>query len=121
MSHSYLDDIGVAGSRYNFVNPDFYRLVPWEGAGDKPVGYGFDSIAATIQSIQRIESETADYVPQEKLEQRQKHIKQIDEKGVIATPANSFINELVVEAARKSILAEGAAVKIRYEPQPAVL
>jgi len=36
----------------------------------------------------------------------------VDERGIIATPANSSVNELVVEAARKSILADGVAVRI---------
>ena len=31
-------------------------------------------------------------------------IAEIDRQGIIATPANSYINELVVEAARLSIL-----------------
>jgi hypothetical protein len=29
------------------MNPDFYKLVPWEGDGYKPVGYGFESVAAS--------------------------------------------------------------------------
>ena len=36
-------------------------------------------------------------------------IAEIDRQGIIATPANSYINELVVEAARLSILRDGAA------------
>jgi len=33
VSHSYLDNIGYAGSQFNYINPGFYRLVPWEGDG----------------------------------------------------------------------------------------
>jgi len=114
VSHSYIDNIGVAGSRFNFINPDFYRLIPWEGEGYKPVGYGYDSVAANISSMAKIESrENAD-----NLEVRQSEIRSIDEKGIIATPANSSINELVVEATRKSITADGLAVKIVYGDNP---
>jgi len=45
--HSYLEDIGCGGSKYNYVSPDFYRLVPWEGPGFKPVGYGYESLRPT--------------------------------------------------------------------------
>ena len=49
---------------------------------------------------------------------RQEIIKEMDAKGIIATPANSYINELVTEAARASILADGDAVKIIYGDNP---
>jgi D-galacturonate reductase len=118
VTHGYLEGIGCAGSHFNFVNPDFYRLVPWEGEGYKPVGYGFDSISATIETIHRIENEVSSLSEQESLRKRQVFIRQVDEKGIIATPANSSINELVVEAARASILREGEAVKIHYGYKP---
>ncbi len=114
VSHSYLDEIGVAGSRFNFINPDFYRLIPWEGDGYKPVGYGYDSVSANISSMAKIENlEGA-----ESLAVRQKEIESINEKGIIATPANSSINELVVEATRKSIKSDGLPVKIIYGENP---
>ncbi|MFA5863531.1 MAG: hypothetical protein WC975_02480 [Phycisphaerae bacterium] len=49
---------------------------------------------------------------------RRQRIKDTDQKGLIATPANSFINELVVEAARMSILKDGQPVKILYGNHP---
>ena len=117
VSHSYLDNIGVAGSRFNFINPDFYRLIPWEGEGYKPVGYGYDSVAANISSMAKIENlDNA-----ENLNVRQKEIESIDEKGIIATPGNSSINELVVEATRKSITNDGAVVKIVYGDNPHII
>ena len=51
---------------------------------------------------------------------RQEMIRDIDKKGIIATPANSFINELVVEAARISILNDGDIVNIEYGQTPHV-
>lgn len=120
VSHSFLENIGCAGSRFNYINPDFYRLVPWEGEGYKPVGYGFESVAATINTISSIENETQSFSEDKSLNKRQEIIKDVDEKGIIATPANSYINELVVEAARMSILSDGGAVKIIYGDNPRV-
>ena len=118
--HSYLDGIGCGGSKYNYVSPDFYRLVPWEGPGFKPVGYGYDSVAANIDAMARIEAETASLPEKEALAQRRRMIAAIDHQGLLATPANSYINELVVEAARLSIVNDGAWVDIRHQPTPQV-
>jgi predicted dehydrogenase len=120
VTHSYLEGIGCAGSHFNYVSPDFYRLVPWEGEGYKPVGYGYESVAATITSIHRIENNTDGMSSEESLKSRQQFIGEADEKGIIATPANSYINELVVEAARMSITADGTPVKILYGDHPRV-
>jgi D-galacturonate reductase len=118
--HSYLDNIGCAGTKYNYVSPDFYRLVPWEGQGFKPVGYGYESIAASVESMCRIETATAGQPEKTALVQRCKLIAEIDKQGLIATPANSYINELVVEAARISIVNDGAWVDISYGSHPHV-
>ena len=45
---------------------------------------------------------------------------EVNRKGLIATPENSFINELVHEAARASILNDGDMVYINYEPEPGI-
>jgi D-galacturonate reductase len=114
VSHSYVKNIGVAGSKFNFINPDFFRLIPWEGDGSRPVGYGYDSVAANITSMAGIEYlDNADNIIT-----RQNEIEKIDDKGIIATPANSFINELVVEAVRESIENDGKSVKILYGDHP---
>jgi hypothetical protein len=54
------------------------------------------------------------------LEKRQEYLLQLDSDGIMATPANSSYNELVSEAARKSILADGREVVIEYEGSPRV-
>src|SRR5262249_4308264 len=59
VEHSYLEGIGSSGSYFNYINPDFFRLSPWEGVGYKPVGYGFDSVSAILGMISRIENESA--------------------------------------------------------------
>lgn len=120
VKHCYLKGLGCGGSHYNYVSPDFYRLVPWEHPGFKPVGYGYDSIAASLETMQRIEQTTAGLGAQDALQKRRELIRQVDATGLIATPANSSINELVVEAARLSILADGDWVNILYGDNPHV-
>lgn len=112
VSHSYIDN--TAGKHFGFINPDYFRLVPWEGDGLKPVGYGYDSIEANINAAIQIENATATLRADEATTQRKQLIEAIDERGLIATPANSAINELVVEAARLSITNDGARVGIQY-------
>ena len=118
--YSYLDGVGPGGSHYNYVSPDFFRYVPWEGPGYKPIGYGPDSVSATVLAAHAIETEVAGLPEAESLARRQERIREADARGLIATPANSAINELVVEAARLSILADGAHVRITYGDPPHV-
>lgn len=115
VEHSYLKSgIGCAGSIFNYINPDFFRLVPWEGAGYRPAGYGFDSVAAILGMAQRIEAEVAGLPGPAAMVRRRELLKEVDAKGIIATPANSSTNELVVEAARLSILNNGRMARISY-------
>jgi D-galacturonate reductase len=120
VEHSYLEGIGCGGSHFNYVSPDFYKVVPWEGKGYKPIGYGPESVSATITMAYSIENEVQGLSDGESLKKRQLIIKEVDEKGIIATPANSYINELVVEAARLSILNDGDVVNIEYGKTPHV-
>ena len=121
VSHSYLSGDGVAGSHFNYINPDFFRYVPWEGEGLKAVGYGVDSISATIESVSRIEGETQGYSEAEALEARRAAISRADERGLIATPRNTADDVLVTEAARLSIVNDGMPVRIEYQPNPRVV
>lgn len=120
VAYSYLEGIGPGGSKYNYVSPDFYRLVHWEGPGYRPIGYGYESVAGITLAIHRLESETAGLGPDAALRRRREIVREVDARGLIATPANSSINELVVEAARMSILKDGAAVRIVYGDHPSV-
>ena len=115
--HCYLEG---TGSLYNYVSPDFYRIVPWDGEGFRPIGYGYDSVAASIERMHKIETECRGLEASASLKCRRKLIRETDERGIIATPANSSINELVVEAARMSILNDGEWVRIVYGKNPAV-
>jgi hypothetical protein len=67
-----------------------------------------------------MENEAVPLNEQKGLTRRRDFIKAVDRKGLIATPANSYLNELVIEAARLSILNEGEMVQINYGNPPRV-
>ena len=120
VEHSYLKGIGSSGSVFKYVSPDFFRLVPWEGPGYKPIGYGYDSVEAILGTAHRIETEVADLPAADSLARRQAIIREVDARAIVATPANSNTNELVTEAARLSILNDGHMVNIVYGDVPHV-
>lgn len=114
VSHGTIDAFG-------YVNPDYIRLVPWDGEGMRPVGYGYDSIEALVRAAAAVEHagrEAAD--DEQALLRRREAVEAIDRRGILATPANSAINELVIEAGRQSILENGRPYTISYDPQPTV-
>jgi D-galacturonate reductase len=118
VAYSYLEGIGPGGSKYNYVSPDFYRLIPWEGPGYKPIGYGYESVAGITKAIHRLESAAAGLEQEAAIAKRREILREVDGQGLIATPADSYINELVVEAARASILDNGVPVRIVYGDHP---
>ncbi|MFC1552284.1 Gfo/Idh/MocA family protein [Candidatus Latescibacterota bacterium] len=120
VAYSYLESPSSDTSMFNYVNPDFFKLVPWEGDGFKPVGYGTDSVSSIIETIRHIDSETDGLGERDAFSRRKDIIDAVEEKGIIATPANSYINELVNEAARISILGDGTPVNILYGDNPHV-
>ena len=99
---------------HHFVNPDYFQMIERsDGPGLRPVGYGFRAIEQLITSASRVAAVTD-------LAARQDLLLEIDAAGWHATPANSFYNELVVEAGRKSILNGGKRVDITYGDEPGV-
>jgi len=118
VSHGYTDT--QSGAMFRYVSPDYMRLVPWEGEGLRPVGYGYDSICAIVEAALRVNAAAAGLDGEAALAARQHVLREIDQRGILATPANSWINELVTEAARMSIAADGRWMEIVYEPQPHV-
>jgi len=99
---------------YHEPSPDYFKLVYRGGKGLEPVGYGYRSIEALVRAVSRVEASGDD------LEARRSTIEEIDSEGVIATPANSSYNELVIEAGRQSILNEGRPAIIEYGDAPHV-
>ena len=114
VSHSYLEGAGPGGASFRYVSPDFFRLVPWDGTGLRPVGYGFESIEAIVEAAHRVESAGAGLDESAAREARCRVLRAVDDAGIIATPANSSVNELAVEAGRLSILNAGRAARIDY-------
>ncbi len=98
---------------YAEPNPDYFQLIYQGGDGLVPIGYGHRSAEYIIKACLRGGEE-------EDLAKRQEMIKQYDDDGIMATPANSSYNELVVEAARKSIASGGREVTIEYGDSPSV-
>jgi predicted dehydrogenase len=117
VSHGYVDRL--SGAAFRFVSPDYFRLVPWQGDGLKPVGYGYDSVEAIVQAAVQVNA-AGQGPAADSLARRQQVLREIDARGILATPANSYINELVVEAARLSIAQGGRHVAIDYGPAPSV-
>ena len=92
---------------YAEPSPDYFKYVKLGGEGLTPVGYGYRSIDFIIRNACKC-------IEAGKLAARQKLLKQFDDDGVMATPANSAYNELVMEAGRLSILNSGREVEITY-------
>ncbi len=99
---------------HHLVNPDYFQLIEREdGAGLRPVGYGYRAIEQLVAAAKRVAA-AGD------LASRQALLQEMDAAGWHATPANSAYNELVVEAGRMSILNDGRKVQIQYGDKPGV-
>ena len=111
LKYSYTEKGGDPGATiYAEPSPDYLQYLDLGGKGLTPVGYGYRSVEHIIQTCIRVESETGG------LAGRQAMLREIDATGIIATPANSSYNELVIEAARESILHDGKIVTIEHSP-----
>jgi len=98
---------------YMETSPDYFQLLEYEGEGLEPVGYGYRSVRKLIEAAISIASATG-------AKQKTKQIKKIDATGIVATPANSYYNELVMEAGRMSITNDGKPVAISYKDTPSI-
>ncbi|OPZ09892.1 MAG: putative 4,5-dihydroxyphthalate dehydrogenase [candidate division BRC1 bacterium ADurb.BinA292] len=94
-------------------NPDYFQYVYQGGEGLVPTGYGHRSAEHIVRACIRAGA-IAD------LAERQRYLKLLDADGIMATPANSSYNELVIEASRLSILNGGREVVIQYGDAPGV-
>lgn len=90
------------GTAYAEPSTEYFGYLDVGGPGLTPVGYGFRSVDHLVRAAIRVEA-AAD---------RAAVLAEIDAAGVLATPGNSWFNEAVVEAGRKSILSGGAEVRI---------
>jgi D-galacturonate reductase len=106
LKYSYTD------GAYAEPSPDYFQYVHLGGKGLTPVGYGYRSIEYIVNKCIEVESAAP--------EARPALLREIDEAGIMATPANSNYNELVIEAGRASILAEGREIAIEYGARPGI-
>ncbi len=111
VTYAFREDLEEPKKKFYLVNTDYFRLVPWNGEGLKPVGYGYTSIEELLNCVLKIECF-------KDLEERLKELENIDNKGIIATPSNSNYNELINECARYSIAENGRLYKINYSLDP---
>jgi len=103
---------GPGATIYAEPSTDYFQYVDLGGPGLVPVGYGYRSIEYIVKAALCVEA-----APEE---ERPRILADYDAQGVMATPANSLFNELVIEAGRLSILNSGRTVRIHYEPEPRV-
>lgn len=95
---------GDGSTIYAEPSPDYFQYADLGGDGLVPVGYGYRSIACIVETFLRVEqAPPAD---------RGRILREIDATGLIATPANSRYNEMVLEAGRESILNGGREVRV---------
>jgi len=104
LQYAYVRNPGGDGAtQYAEPSPDYFQYLDLGGPGLVPAGYGYRSVEFIIRQCIRVDNgETT--------------LEELDQAGVMATPANSRYNELVTEAGRLSILNGGREVAIDYEP-----
>jgi D-galacturonate reductase len=121
LKYSYVRQPEDPGStQFSEPSPDYLQYLDLGGGGLVPTGYGYRSIEHIIGNCIRVESETEGLRDPAALAKRQELIRDIDARGVMATPANSAYNELVIEAGRMSVLNGGREVAIEYGEHPQV-
>jgi len=100
VKYCYTESPDPNGAPYREPNPDYFEYIDLGGPGLVPVGYGYRSVEHIVSSALRVAGERD-------LHRRRDLLREIDDAGIIATPANSAYNELLVEAGRRSILNDG--------------
>lgn len=95
---------GEGATVYAEPSPDYFQYVDLGGPGLTPVGYGYRSVEYILSQCIRLAAEPS-------LERRQSMLAEMDRTGVMATPANSSYNELVIEAGRKSLREGGREIR----------
>jgi len=115
LKYSYAREPSGDGSTiYAEPSPDYFQYLDMGGPGLVPAGYGYRSVEHIIGNCIRAGA-------MDSREDRQKLLREINAAGIMATPANSAYNELVLEAGRESILNGGHEVKIEYKQSPAAV
>lgn len=107
LQYSYVRNPGGGGATvFAEPSPDYFQYVDLGGPGLVPIGYGYRSIEGIIRACLRVEQ----------ADDQRRALAEIDDAGLIATPANSRYNEKVMEAGRLSILNGGREVRLEEIP-----
>ena len=93
------------GTFYSEPSPDYFQYNDLGETGMTPVGYGVRSVEFILRQCMETTGS---------LSGRQARLKELDARGILATPANSRYNELVMEAGRLSILNGAREAIIEY-------
>jgi len=121
LKYSYVRKDDSPGSTiYAEPSTDYLQYIDLGGKGLVPVGYGYRSVEFIVKAAIRAETEAEGLPEAAALAKRQQVLKEYDEAGVMATPANSSYNELVIEAGRLSIVNGGREAVIEYGDRPRV-
>jgi predicted dehydrogenase len=113
LKYSYVQDPeGPGATRYAEPSPDYFQYIDLGGPGLVPAGYGFRSVEHIVKAAVALQ--------EKEVAERRELLADIDGKGIMATPANSKYNELVIEAGRLSILNGGRQAVIEYGDSPYV-
>lgn len=97
---------GPGGTQYSEPSPDYFLYQDLGGPGLVPTGYGVRSVRHIVGEAIRVEREAVSTAHRKTL------IDEIEQAGIVATPANSRYNTAVCEAARQSIQSEGVLVEL---------
>jgi D-galacturonate reductase len=104
IKHCYTQRPDADGATmYSEPSTEYFMYVDLGGPGWKPVGYGYRSMEFLVQAAASVEA----------AEDRVAKLQEIDQAGIVATPANSSFNEGVIEAGRLSIQNGGRMVEIQ--------
>jgi D-galacturonate reductase len=108
LKYSYVEaPQGAGATQFSEPSPDYLQYVDLGGPGLEPVGYGYRSIKGIVEAALKVERAGG-------LDERQQALREVDQTGIVATPANSHFNELVIEAGRLSLAHDGREAVIDY-------
>ncbi len=109
LSYCYTETpAGAGATTYAEPSTDYFQYLDLGGGGLTPSGYGYRSVAWIVERALEVSQHAG------QLDERQGLLQSWDEHGPMATPANSRFNELVIEAARLSIVNRGRPYRIQH-------
>lgn len=122
MRYAYLDTPTKPGATvYHEPSTEYFQYLDIGRPTLLPVGYGYRSVAYLLEACREVEALADPADRASSLSARIAMLNEIDAKGILATPANSAFNELVVEAGRQSLANGGKLVDIVYGDSPRVI